>query len=88
MYTTDKSVTYQAKGFKKATAITMKKAMKGGDDFIEGLFETYHEASTGIASNARIEVRVPWRFRTRALLKTDSTVISDSLLSFSKDEWW
>jgi hypothetical protein len=88
MYTTDKSVTYQAKEKKKATSITMNKAMMGAEVFTSGLFETYHQASTEISSNGRIEVRVPWRFKTEALLDIDSTVICDSMLSFSKEEWW
>jgi hypothetical protein len=56
--------------------------------FIEGLFDVYRNAVTSNGSNARVEVRVPLDFAETVLLGLDANVIHQSLLSFTRAEWW
>jgi hypothetical protein len=88
MYTMDKSLTYLARGKEKAKAITMKEAMVGGKEFVSGLYDAYQVAAEEILSNTRIELRVPWRFRIRALANIDTVLYCESMVSFSKLDWW
>lgn len=90
MYTTDKAITYNPEGGYHGKAITMDVAMGRSQPppFLHGLYGVYNSAMGENASNARIEVRVPFRHATRALLHVDSHVVRNSLLSFRLDEWW
>jgi hypothetical protein len=90
MYTTDKAITYNPEGGYHGKAITMDVAMGPSQPppFLNGLYGVYRSAMDENASNARIEVRVPFRHATRVLLNVDSHVIRNSLMSFTLDEWW
>lgn len=89
-YTTDKSIVYNPEGRHHAKFITVKEAM--GVDHptktIEGIYNIYDEARVANSSNARLEVRVPYRFATQALIQFDPEVIKDCLCSFTRQEWW
>lgn len=90
MYTTDKAATYNPERGYHGKAITMNAAMGTTQPapFLEGLYELYKDAMTETTSNARVEVRVPLSKATEVLLNIDSTVVRNSLLEFTKDEWW
>ena len=90
MYTTDKAITYNLEGGYHGKAITMDVAMGPSQPslFIQGLYGVYRGAMDENASNACIEVRVPFHHATRVLLNVDSCVIHNSLMSFRLNEWW
>jgi hypothetical protein len=89
-YTTDKSIVYHPEGRHHAKFITIKEAM--GVDHptktIEGIYGIYEEACTANSSNARLEVRVPYRFATKVLMQFDPDTLKDCLCSFTRQEWW
>jgi hypothetical protein len=90
MYTTDKSVTYHPEGRFSAKAMTMKQAMgeRQPVPFLTGLYETYRASSSQISSNARVEVRVPFKYATSVLLDVPGEVLQNALLSFKREDWW
>jgi hypothetical protein len=90
MYTTDKAITYNPDGKYHGKAMTLENAMGKVQPphFVEGLFDVYRNAVSSNGSNARVEVRVPLDFAKTVLLDLDVGVIRQSLLSFTRDEWW
>jgi hypothetical protein len=90
MYTTDKSITYNPEGIHHGKFLPMKSAM--GDiqpvKFLESLFNAYSSAIEKNASNARVEVRVPLAHATSVLLSYRLDVVRESLLSFTRGDWW
>jgi hypothetical protein len=90
MYTTDKAITYNPERGFHGKAITMSAAMGTTQPavFLEGLHELYKDAMTESSSNARVEVRLPFSQAKEALLDIDEAVVRNSLLEFTKDEWW
>lgn len=89
-YTTDKAVLYHPEGRHHSKFITIKEAMKveHPSKTIEGIYSIYDEARTANSSNARLEVRVPYKFATQVLIEFDPDVLKDCLCSFSRQEWW
>jgi hypothetical protein len=90
MYATDKTVTYCPEGAYYGKAIMMKQAM-GPDHphgFIQNLYNAYADAAVKNPSNARIEVRVPYRFAATTLLDVPGCLLRTSLVSFPKSVWW
>jgi hypothetical protein len=90
MYTTDKAITYNPEGGYHGKAITMAAAMGATQPpaFLNGLFNLYKTAMEENSSNARVEVRVPFSKATEVLLSIDSRVVRNSLLGFTRAEWW
>jgi hypothetical protein len=90
MYTTDKAITYNPEGIHHGKFLPMKSAM--GEiqpaKFLESLFSAYASAFEKNASNARVEVRVPLAHATSVLLSYRLHVVRESLLSFTRDDWW
>jgi hypothetical protein len=89
-YTTDKSVVYHPEGRHHAKFITIKEAMSVDHPTktIEGIYSIYEEARTANSSNARLEVRVPYRFATQVLMQFDTDALKECLCSFTRQEWW
>jgi hypothetical protein len=56
--------------------------------FLESLFSAYASAFEKNASNARVEVRVPLAHATSVLLSYRLDVVRESLLSFTRGDWW
>lgn len=89
LYTTDKSLTYRPDGFHHGKFITCDKILKGkSKEYIDKLYELYFNATKTTYSLARVEMRVPIRFGTEALVTLDSDLMYDSLVSFAPEEWW
>jgi hypothetical protein len=89
-YTTDKSIVYNPEGRHHAKFITIKEAMGVNQPTktIEGIYSIYEEARTANSSNARLEVRVPYKFATEVLMQFDPDVLKNCLCSFTRQEWW
>ncbi|KAJ3563511.1 hypothetical protein NP233_g8898 [Leucocoprinus birnbaumii] len=89
-YTTDKAVVYNPEGSHHAKFLTTSEALSQDQPCktIEGLYDIYEQAKGANSSNARLEVRVPWRYATDALMQFDARVISSSLYIFTPEEWW
>jgi hypothetical protein len=89
-YTTDKAIVYNPEAGHHAKYITTKDAMdaKQPPKVIDGLFTIYHEAIVANSSNARLEVRVPYKFAKQALLEFEPNVLKTCLVSFSRTDWW
>lgn len=90
MYTTDKAITYNPEGRHHGKAITMDGAMGKTQPpvFIEGLFDVYTSAIHNNSSNARVEVRVPFAQATTVFMRLNTNIVRESLLSFTRSEWW
>jgi hypothetical protein len=90
MYATDKTVTYCPEGIHYGKAIMINQAMgqQQPHPFLQQLHNTYVDASALNPSNARIELRVPYRFAATALLEVPGALFRRSLLSFPKSVWW
>lgn len=90
MYTTDKAITYNPEGRHHGKALTLAEAM--GDTqpvpFIEGLDALFRSARTKNASNARVEVRVPYEHASSILINPDMDIFRTSLLAFTRSDWW
>lgn len=89
-YTTDKSVVYNVDGFHHAKFLTTREALGPihPTKTIEGIHAIYEKARDVNASSARLEVRVPYRFATQALLEFDPAVLRNCLCLFPREEWW
>lgn len=88
-YTTDKSVdnvdtTHLRKFLTTQEALGPIQPAKT----IEVVHGIYERARLVNASSARLEVRVPYRFATQALLELDFTALRRCLCFFSLEEWW
>lgn len=90
MYTTDKAITYHPDGITHGKSIKIEQAMgvEQPPKFIEGLLDVYSNAVEKNFSNARVEVRVPLRHATTALIRLSEEVVREALLAFSPEEWW
>jgi len=89
-YTTDKSVVYNPEGGHHAKFLTTKEAMGHTQPAktVEGIYTIYEQAMIANSSNARLEVRVPYRFATQVLIEFDVDQLRDSLCAFTREEWW
>ncbi|KAG6864738.1 hypothetical protein C0991_007445 [Blastosporella zonata] len=89
-YTTDKAVTANHDGIHHGKFVTTKNAMvkEQPASQISGMFTIYEAARTNNASKARLEMRVPFEFATRALLEFDAPLLKQCLGVFSPQEWW
>ncbi|KAK7463598.1 hypothetical protein VKT23_005541 [Stygiomarasmius scandens] len=90
LYTTDKAATYAPHGRYHGKVLQMNKAMgpEQPAQFLDDLQNVYSAASEDIASNARVEVRVPYEHATSVLRNFDYHAIRQSLLAFHCSEWW
>ncbi|KAJ3564156.1 hypothetical protein NP233_g8478 [Leucocoprinus birnbaumii] len=89
-YTTDKAIVYNQEGSHHAKFLTMSEALSQDQPCktINGLYDIYENAKAANSSNARLEIRVPWRHATDALMEFDASVIRSSLYLFTPREWW
>jgi hypothetical protein len=89
-YATDKAVVYNPNAGHHAKYLTTKAALQREHPIpvIEGIFTIYKEGLTANASNARLEVRVPYAFATKALVEFDTEVLRGCLAAFTREEWW
>ncbi|KAJ3566668.1 hypothetical protein NP233_g6858 [Leucocoprinus birnbaumii] len=89
-YTTDKAVVYNPEGAHHAKFLMTSEALSQDQPSktIEGLYDIYEAAKGANSSNARLEVRVPWRCATEALMSFDARVMNSCLYLFDPEEWW
>lgn len=89
-YTTDKAVVYNVEGGHHAKFLTTKEAMTKGHQSptIAGLYDIYEQGIHFNSSQARYEVRVPWKAATKVLMEFDPAVIRRCLFSFERHVWW
>lgn len=88
LYCTDKSLTYRQDSGHHGKFITCDDIIKGKTyDFIDKLYALYINAVEKHNAHARMEVRVPLQFASRALLNVDFDVLYNSLVSFPAVEW-
>jgi hypothetical protein len=89
LYTTDKSVTYRHDQGHHSKFITCSDIVRGRSTaFIGGLYSAYRNAIGNNHAQARMEVRVPIRCATEALVELNENIICQGLVSFSSVEWW
>ncbi|KAH0588293.1 hypothetical protein J132_02620 [Termitomyces sp. J132] len=89
-YTTDKSIVYNNDDGHHAKFLTTREAMalEQPTPTISGLHTIYDRAMTFNGSNARLEVRVPFFWATRALTAFDPDILRRCLCIFTRREWW
>lgn len=89
-YTTDKAVVYNVEGSHHAKFLTTSEALSQNhpSKTVDGLYDIYSAAKGPNSSNARLEVRVPWRYATQVLMEFETAVIRQCLYAFSSETWW
>jgi hypothetical protein len=90
LYTTDKALTYHPERGHHGKAITIHEAMGSAQPppFIDSLYQLFARARKANSSKARIEMRVPLRYATTAFLQVSPAVFLNSLVAFTRHEWW
>jgi len=89
MYPTDKSLTSRKDEGHHGKFIDCKDVLKGKTDtFIDSLYSLYLNAIDDKYSLARMEVRVPLEHACDVFLDLDEDIVRNSLVSFSRVEWW
>ncbi|KAF9060069.1 hypothetical protein BDP27DRAFT_1430481 [Rhodocollybia butyracea] len=90
LYSTDKALTYNPEGNHHGKFMSISEAMgvKQPAPFITGLQKLFVEAMDMNTSNARIEVRVPFRHACTVLTRFDSGAIQECMLGFRRTVWW
>ena len=89
MYLTDKAITYHPDSGHFGKFLSGKDIIDGTEArYLEGIYQLYKAASTSIASSARLEVRVPLTFGDQVFLDLNRDLLGESLLRFSRDDWW
>ena len=89
MYTTDKSLTYHQDKGHYGKFLTCVDILKGkAEKHIKSLYNLYQNAIDTTYSLAHIEVRVPVAAVKSVLLNVPGYLLQESLVSFSREEWW
>jgi hypothetical protein len=90
LYVSEKALTYHPERGHHGKAITMQEAMGKTQPsaFVLGLYNLFQSARTHTSASARIELRVPFRYATKVLLQIDPSVVKESLLAFTRHDWW
>lgn len=89
-YTTDKAVVYNPDGAHHAKFVTAREALGPVQPTktIDGIHTIYEKARADNSSNARLEVRVPYRFATEVLVELDEVLFRNALCAFTRETWW
>jgi hypothetical protein len=89
MYTTDKAVVYHIEGSHHAKYLSGKMAIVGNPPVYTGnLYRVYQKASENVDCGARVEVRVPLAEAAIVLRALPDRVLEQSLVVFSRKNWW
>lgn len=88
-YTTDKALIQQLDGGRHGLAMSGKQLMQGSPpEYMQNIFALYFDARENHDCAARIELRVPIRYGTRAALQFPVELVRESILAFPREDWW
>lgn len=89
MYSTDRSLTCHIDSGHYGKSIACSEILKGKSaDYVNRLYQLFLRASQACSSQARIEVRVPFRHATTVLYDLTIYKMRRSLVSISRTIWW